>query len=428
VLARRAATIRDGTALRSWLYGVSYRIAVRAKKTRLKRWEFERPLPDMDTQARGAEAEQNNVEKVQLLLAEIERLPVHYRLPVILHHLEGKTREQTAQVLGWTLGMVKGRLERARTLLRRRLARRGLVLSSGIPTLLLISDALPAAVPAGLVRTTMGMAQTYVATGAAAMSIVTPRVATLAEGMVHSMVLTKIKTVVVLLLAFGLLGTGTTMVGLRHAAVPQAAVADEPAAAQPPIRVRDAQVFSHRGGLIVFVGTEIKKGEKVATDRLVNVPIGGGKTEEYRRLVEGDRVEAGQLVGRLDDRVARADLAIKEKQVSVAQANYIAAKAINEEAQAQFETGKKLHGQGRGAMSIEDLRTRELAAIKYREEVAAKQGEVDLAKLEVNKARTILELHEIRSAVSGVITAIYKYSGEGVRELEPVLAVRITTK
>ena len=37
---------------------------------------------------------------MQLLHAEIERLPPKYRLPVILHYLEGKSREETAKQLG----------------------------------------------------------------------------------------------------------------------------------------------------------------------------------------------------------------------------------------------------------------------------------------------------------------------------------------
>src|SRR5262249_13970485 len=60
---------------------------------------------------------------------EIGRLPEAYRLPVILCALEGCTQEEAARRLGWTLGSVKGRLERGRQRLHARLARRGLTLS-----------------------------------------------------------------------------------------------------------------------------------------------------------------------------------------------------------------------------------------------------------------------------------------------------------
>src|SRR5262249_51015935 len=52
--------------------------------------------------------------------------PERYRLPVLLCGLDGMAREDAAARLGWSLGTLRGRLERGRELLRRRLSRRGL--------------------------------------------------------------------------------------------------------------------------------------------------------------------------------------------------------------------------------------------------------------------------------------------------------------
>ena len=62
-----------------------------------------------------------------MLHDELGRLPDKYRLPIVLTYLEGKSNEEVAELLEWPVGTVKGRLFRARNLLRSRLSRRGLV-------------------------------------------------------------------------------------------------------------------------------------------------------------------------------------------------------------------------------------------------------------------------------------------------------------
>jgi RNA polymerase sigma-70 factor (ECF subfamily) len=128
VLARKAGTIKDRRVLGRWLYEVAYRIAVRARTTSVKRRNLERQVVEMSVARPESEPGWNELRPV--IHEEVSRLPEKYRTPVVLCYLEGKTNEEVAKLLRWPIGTVKGRLSRARELLRSRLTRRGLVLSA----------------------------------------------------------------------------------------------------------------------------------------------------------------------------------------------------------------------------------------------------------------------------------------------------------
>jgi RNA polymerase sigma factor (sigma-70 family) len=151
-LSRNASRLGRPPSLVNWLYTVALR---QARKTRL---QFSRrtallsrvPIPSGPADPL---AEVSGRELVTIVDDELSRLPVMYRLPLLLCAIEGLSREEAARRLGWPVGSVKGRLERGRELLRKRLAKRGLtvpaVLAGGLAT---PSEALPATMVAAVTR------------------------------------------------------------------------------------------------------------------------------------------------------------------------------------------------------------------------------------------------------------------------------------
>jgi RNA polymerase sigma factor (sigma-70 family) len=131
-LARKAATIRDRRYLAGWLCNVAHRIAVRNRGAGARRRAREARVLAMADAVRPSEQEnQASREELRpLVQEEVRLLPEKYRAPVVLSYFEGKSNEEVAELLKWPVGTVKGRLSRAREMLRSRLKRRGLALST----------------------------------------------------------------------------------------------------------------------------------------------------------------------------------------------------------------------------------------------------------------------------------------------------------
>lgn len=136
VLVRRAPSIRDPESLSSWLHGVAYRVAKRARRAAARRRDHERRSGEMGASRDGSDPTWDDLG--QVVREELNGLPENYRLPLDLCYLGGLSHEQIASQLGWPLGTVKTRLVRGRKQLREQLDRRGVKTSLGLLLLLLL--------------------------------------------------------------------------------------------------------------------------------------------------------------------------------------------------------------------------------------------------------------------------------------------------
>jgi RNA polymerase sigma factor (sigma-70 family) len=213
VLACKAASVRKRGAVGSWLYGVAYRTAGKARARAARRRLKEREAAV--SEARTDIATQDDLGR--LLDLELDRLPDKYRAPVLLCDLEGASRRDAARRLGLPEGTLSSRLATARSLLAKRLTRRGLALGSGGVAAVLAENSASASVPALLIGSTV-QAAARVAAGQALTAAASASVASLAKGVMNTMLMSKLKIPLGLVFAFGLMTLGWGAYQGTHAA------------------------------------------------------------------------------------------------------------------------------------------------------------------------------------------------------------------
>ncbi|HEV3448484.1 MAG TPA: sigma factor-like helix-turn-helix DNA-binding protein [Gemmataceae bacterium] len=136
---------------------------------------------------------------------ELQSLPAKFREPLLLCYLEGRTTDEAAKELDWSLRTLKRRLEQGRERLRMRLTRRGLTLSLAMLSAGLVPQA--SAVPAVLTATTVKAAVEFAARvrqGSASTAVVH-----LAEGILKSSAARRVNLSAAVLLITSLVAAGT---------------------------------------------------------------------------------------------------------------------------------------------------------------------------------------------------------------------------
>jgi RNA polymerase sigma factor (sigma-70 family) len=188
VLARKAGAIQSGETVGNWLYGVAYRTALEARSLSARRRVHEcqvKELPHPKLQ------EEPLTDLRPMLDRELSRLPEKYRLPIILCALEGRTRREVARQLSVPEGTLSSRLAAGRKILARRLARHGFEFSA---------FAVVPALPAPALDKLAALANNKSTAGAVSASAFA-----LAERVVSSMFMAKLKLAAVITVALATL-------------------------------------------------------------------------------------------------------------------------------------------------------------------------------------------------------------------------------
>lgn len=178
VLARKARSIRNTASLAGWLHGVAWLVANKLL-TRLRRQTGHEKAAGAEKPASCDPADITWREVQRVLDDEVQRLPKVFAAPIILCYLEGRTQDEAAAELGWSVTTLRGRLKRARDMLRQRLTKRGITGASAIALAALVPGAASAFSPSMVAATST--ASVPLASGQAAPVALSAHVLTLSQ-------------------------------------------------------------------------------------------------------------------------------------------------------------------------------------------------------------------------------------------------------
>jgi RND family efflux transporter MFP subunit len=398
-LARYAGRIAKREAVAGWLHKVAYRVALTARGQRARRDAREKLAGAAEYLSAPPEPEAplENQELRRVLDQEIGRLPERFRAAVVLCYLEGKSVDEAAVLLGCPRGTVASRLARARERLRVRLVGRGLVPTAALA---ILTQANAAPRPLALIPTLTAAALRYTARGAVTPEVLSPRITALTEEVLRAMFLHKLKTGILVFIAFVgvLLAAGGLAVGLHAQAGPKAEppgpgqvpeaqaagkeeqVGDKPVPRVPhPVTVsrparREAAPYQDYPG-------------RLEARRAVEVRPTAGGIVVMVGFKAGAEIKEGDVLFELDPRLPQLALDKAEAELALA----IAKKAQSD---ADLKRATKLM-EGNG-MTREEFD-------KIKQQAATAEAAVKTANVEVARARLELNATKVRAPMSGQV-------------------------
>ena len=213
ILASRAKNQAWQDSIGGWLHEVARRVSLRLRSDIARRKRFEEQSCKDLSQSENDPVQQIGIRELgEILDAELTKLPEQFREVIVLTQLEGLSRLEAASRLGITVAAVKDRLERGRELLRRRITKRGVTITSVMIAAWMLPGSAQAAGLATLVSNTTHAAIAFA--GSKLISTQLSVAAGLAQAILKVTGLQKVAVAVVLCLS--LITGGTVAYGFLH--------------------------------------------------------------------------------------------------------------------------------------------------------------------------------------------------------------------
>ena len=173
-------------------------------------------------------------------------------------------------------------------------------------------------------------------------------------------------------------------------------------------------------GKPVVSATAVSDNSLASPLKSVRVPVRVSGVLAEVLVKQGDVVKKGQVLARLDDRLARLEFRAR-KVAAQNDSAILGALAREAKAQAEVEDDQKLFN--RKLMSEQEFRV-----AKARLEIA-KSGVDDakatqmLARVALERAEMELKMHEVVSPIDGVVSQLVRQEGESVQALDPMMQI-----
>lgn len=134
VLAQKAHTLDASSSLGNWLYGVAIRTAKKMKTSEYRRKQREESYAETHTMTHDDLSKEKNWQQFKDSIDNaIDQLPASLKSVAIAYYLQGLSYEEVSQQLQLNSNTIRGRLERVRKILKKRLKATGVAAASAVP-------------------------------------------------------------------------------------------------------------------------------------------------------------------------------------------------------------------------------------------------------------------------------------------------------